>query len=102
MSVLIQYFYQTDPLDYRLRPFTFGIWLVYFKKFIKFFRKIGFGIAFFKFNDRVLGSLFSRGNYLEKQKTNEGIFVKENLINSKILLLIRPIKDENFSSSKIF
>ena len=47
LFVLIQYFYQTDPLDYRLlAPFTFGILPVYFKKLHQIFGKIGFTIAF--------------------------------------------------------
>ena len=100
-SFLIQYFYQTDALDYRLlAPFTFGIWLVYFKKLHQIFGKLVFAIAFLSLMTGFVISWLSRGNYLENRKLMKEFLVKEKLMDSKIYYY-RPIKDENFSSSKI-
>ncbi len=100
-SFLIQYFYQTDALDYRLlAPFTFGIWLVYFKKLHQIFGKLVFAIAFLSLMTGFVFSWLSRGNYLENRKLMKEFLVKEKLMDSKIYYY-RPIKDENFSSSKI-
>lgn len=84
-SFFIQYFYQTDPLDYRLLSgFTFFIWLVYFKKLHQIFGKTIYLVTFISLICGFLFSWLSRGNYLENRKIVQEFLLKENLTNKKI------------------
>lgn len=100
-SFFIQYFYQTDALDYRLlSPFTFGIWLVYFKKLDQIFGKLVFGITFMSLLTGFAFSWLSRGNYLENRSAMKHYLTQENLLHQKIYYY-KDIKDENFSSVQL-
>ena len=91
LFVLIQYFYQTDPLDYRLlAPFTFGIWLVYFKKFIKFSEN-WFCHRFLSLMTGFVFSWLSRGNYLENRKLMKEFWLKKILWTVKFTITA-PLK----------
>lgn len=82
-SFFIQYFYQTDALDYRLlMPFTFGIWLIYFKKLFQIFGKWVFSIAFLSLFSGFVFAWLSRGNYLENRRLAENYLHQEQLLNT--------------------
>ena len=86
LFVLIQYFYQTDALDYRLlAPFTFGIWLVYFKNFIKFSEN-WFCHRFLSLMTGFVFSWLSRGNYLENRKLMKEFWLKKILWTVKFTI----------------
>lgn len=100
-SFFIQYFYQTDALDYRLlSPFTFGIWLVYFKKLHQIFGKLVFAITFMSLLTGFTFSWLSRGNYLENRIAMKHFLTQENLLHQKIYYY-KDKKDENFSSVQL-
>ena len=100
-SFFIQYVYQTDALDYRLlAPFTFGIWLIYFKKLHQIFGKLVFVITFLSFMTGFVFTWLSKGDYLENRAAMKEYLTQENLLQKKIYFY-KNKKDENFSSVQI-
>lgn len=68
-SFFIQYFYSVNPIDYRLiAPFSFPIWLVYFKKMYQIFGKFTYGITILSLMTGFIFTWLSRGNYLENRR----------------------------------
>ncbi|WP_089756645.1 hypothetical protein [Chryseobacterium soldanellicola] len=68
-SYFIQYFYSINPLDYRLiAPFSFPIWLVYFKKLFDIFEIKVYVIGILSIMSGMLFTWLSKGNYLENRK----------------------------------
>ncbi len=84
-SFFIQFFYSTDDLDYRLlTPFSFPIWLVYFKKLWQFVGKYTFTIGFASIATGLAFTILSKGNYLENRSKVHQFFASENLENKPI------------------
>lgn len=85
-SFFIQYFYKTDPLDYRLLSgFNFFIWLIYFKKNYQIFGNKIYIITFVSLISGFIFSWLSKGNYLENRKITKEFLIKEDLLDKKIL-----------------
>ena len=79
-SFFIQYFYGVNPIDYRLlAPFSFPIWLIYFKKLYLQFGKLTYSIAIFSLITGFVFTFLSRGNYLENRRNMKEFLIKENL-----------------------
>lgn len=67
-SFFIQYFYSTDPLGYRLLcPFSFPIWLVYFKKLFEIFNTKVYIIGVLSLVTGFAFTWLSKGNYLQNR-----------------------------------
>lgn len=99
-SFFIQYFYSIDALDYRLlSPFTFPIWLVYFKKL---YLVLGKYLYIFPFIAFVVGFAFmwlSKGNYLENRKAISTFLETEKLMQGRIYFYTP--NEENLENMKI-
>ena len=95
-SFFIQYFYSTDALDYRLlSPFTFPIWLVYFKKIWQVFGRVTYLVPVLSLFTGVIFIWLARGNYLENRRTATKFLSEEKLINEPILFYIKDEKNLN-------
>lgn len=93
-SYFVQYFYSITPLDYRLLgPFTFPIWLVYFKKLLEIFDIKTYAIAFLSLMTGFAFTYLSKGNYLENRKAVKTFLKNEKLENKPILYYTIP--DDN-------
>lgn len=101
-SFFIQYFYQTDALDYRLlAPFTFGIWLIYFKKLHQIFGKWVYGITLLSIVTGFTFSYLSRGNYLENRNAAKAYLTKKQLIDKKVYYYYNAKEDINYNNIQI-
>ena len=79
-SFFIQYFYSVNPIDYRLMaPFSFLIWLIYFKKLYDRMGKLTYGIAILSLLVGFTFTMLSRGNYIENRKKMDAFLHKEGL-----------------------
>ena len=79
-SFFIQYFYSVNPIDYRLMaPFSFPIWLIYFKKLYDKIGNLTYGIAMISLVVGFTFTMLSRGNYIENRKKMESFLTKEGL-----------------------
>jgi len=68
-SYFVQYFYSVNAIDYRLMaPFSFPIWLVYFKKIYSVLGKFTYGITVLSLMTGFVFTWLSRGNYLENRR----------------------------------
>ena len=84
-SFFIQYFYSVNPLDYRLlAPFTFSIWLVYFKKLYDIFGKLTYTITALSLLTGFAFTWLARGNYLENRQEIKTFLHDENLENGRL------------------
>lgn len=84
-SYFIQYFYSVNPIDYRLMtPFSFGIWLVYFKKLYAIFGKLTYGITVLSLMTGFVFTWLSKGNYLENRREISRFLKEENLENGRV------------------
>jgi len=93
-SFFIQYFYSIDPLDYRLLcPFSFPIWLVYFKKLFELFGIKVYTIAALSLLTGMAFTWLSKGNYLENRKEISSFLESEKLENIPILFYIKDVED---------
>lgn len=93
-SFFIQYFYSIDSLDYRLLcPFSFPIWLVYFKKLIELFGIKVYSIATLSLLTGMAFTWLSKGNYLENRKEVLSFLKTENLENTPILFYVKDVED---------
>ncbi len=93
-SFFIQYFYSIDQLDYRLlSPFTFPIWLVYFKKIYQFFGRLTYVIPLASISVGLAFTWLSRGNYIENRKKVQHYLKNENLMNGRLDFYIKDEKN---------
>lgn len=84
-SFFIQYFYSVNPIDYRLMaPFSFPIWLVYFRKIYQIFGKLTYGITILSLMTGFIFTWLSRGNYLENRREITKFLKSENLEEGRI------------------
>ena len=84
-SYFIQYFYEVNPIDYRLlAPFSFPIWLLYFKKLYAKLGNFTYGIGVLSLMVGFTFTMLSRGNYLENRKKMKDFLVKEKLIDKPL------------------
>ena len=84
-SYFIQYFYSVNPIDYRLMaPFSFGIWLVYFKKLFAIFGKLTYGITVLSLITGFAFTWLSKGNYLENRREIARFLKEEHLDKGRV------------------
>ncbi|OWK73258.1 hypothetical protein CBW16_10945 [Flavobacteriaceae bacterium JJC] len=84
-SFFIQYFYSVNPIDYRLMaPFSFPIWLVYFKKLYQIFGKFTYGITVLSLTTGFIFTWLSKGNYLENRREITKFLKSEKLEKGRI------------------
>ena len=93
-SYFIQYFYSVNPIDYRLMaPFSFGIWLVYFKKLYEIFGKLTYGITVLSLMTGLVFTWLSKGNYLENRHKIHQFLKDENLENGRVYFYTESEED---------
>ena len=93
-SFFIQYFYSVNALDYRLlAPFSFPIWLVYFRKMWLFLGKFSYGIAVLSLMTGLAFTLLSKGNYLENRREMTRFLEEENLKNVPLKFFLESEKE---------
>lgn len=79
-SYLVQYFYSVNPIDYRLiAPFSFPIWLVYFKRMFRIFNTKVYIIGILSLMSGLLFIWLSKGDYLENRKAMTRFLKSEKL-----------------------
>ena len=79
-SFFIQYFYSVDPLDYRLlAPFSFPLWLVYFRKLLQTFGKFTYSVSAASLITGFIFTVLSKGNFLENRSQISNFLEQENL-----------------------
>lgn len=93
-SFLIQYFYATDPLGYRLlAPFTFSIWLVYFKKLFETFSIKIYLLGLFSIFTGFAFTWLSKGNYLQNRKEISNYLKNEKLDKVSLKFYVKDLDD---------
>lgn len=93
-SYFIQYFYSVNPIDYRLMaPFSFPIWLVYFRKLFLIFNYKVYAIGFLSILSGLAFTWLSRGNYLENRKEMKKFLQSENLDKGPVKFYVEDIED---------
>ncbi|WET50650.1 hypothetical protein PYS58_05840 [Chryseobacterium indologenes] len=93
-SYFIQYFYSITPMDYRLlAPFSFPLWLVYFKKLFEMFNTKVYVIGVLSLISGMLFTWLSKGNYLENRKAITAFLKSENLDKVPLKFFIIEEKD---------
>ncbi len=74
-----------NPIDYRLMaPFSFGIWLVYFKKLYEIFGKFTYGITVLSLLTGFVFTWLSKGDYLANRKIITAFLKSENLQKDRV------------------
>ena len=92
-SFFIQYFYSVNPIDYRLMaPFSFPIWLVYFKKMYQIFGKLTYGITILSLMSGFVFTWLSRGNYLENRREITKFLNSEKLEEGRVYFFMEDDK----------
>ena len=93
-SYFIQYFYGITPLDYRLlAPFSFIIWLLYFKKMFEEFGSKVYVIGFLSLCSGLLFTILSKGSYLENRREITKFLKDEKLDKTPLLYYINDEED---------
>lgn len=93
-SYFIQYFYSVNPIDYRLlAPFSFPIWMVYFKKLFKIIPAAPYGIAVLCLATGLVFTWLSRGNYLENRRKMTSFLQSEKLLNTPLKFYMTAEED---------
>ncbi len=93
-SYFIQYFYSVNPIDYRLMaPFSFPIWLVYFRKLFLIFNYKVYAIGFLSILSGLAFTWLSRGNYLENRKEMKKFLQSESLDKGPVKFYVEDIED---------
>lgn len=93
-SFFIQYFYSTDPLGYRLLcPFTFPIWLVYFKKMFEIFGQKTYLIGALSLMTGFAFTWLSKGFYLQNRAEISKYLKAENLDKVPLKFYIEDVED---------
>ena len=81
-SYFIQYFYSVNAIDYRLMaPFSFPIWLVYFRKIYSVLGKFTYGITVLSLMTGFIFTWLSKGNYLENRREITKFLTSEKFEN---------------------
>ncbi|MEC5156142.1 hypothetical protein [Chryseobacterium sp. MP_3.2] len=93
-SYFIQYFYSVNPIDYRLMaPFSFPVWLVYFRKLYSIFGRLTYVITILSLMTGLLFTYLSKGNYLENRKEITKFLKSENLEKGPIKFFLKNEKE---------
>jgi len=93
-SYFIQYFYSITPLDYRLlAPFSFMIWLLYFKKMFEKFGVKVYAIGLLSLCSGILFTMLSQGNYLKNRKEITRFLKDEKLDKTPLLYYLKNVDD---------
>ncbi|MBB4805818.1 hypothetical protein HNP38_001090 [Chryseobacterium defluvii] len=99
-SYFIQYFYSVNPIDYRLMaPFSFPVWLVYFRKLFHIFGIKVYVIGVLSIMTGAAFTWLSRGNYLENRKIVADYLKKEKL--DKVPLKFYLIEEKDLEKIQI-
>ncbi|MBD8017951.1 glycosyltransferase family protein [Kaistella pullorum] len=99
-TFLVQFVYVVDALDYRLlAPFTFLIWLVYFKKLYQVFGKLTYLVPAISLLTGLIFIFLSRGNFLENRRAAAKLLDQEKLRDAP--LKFYRGEDSNFSATRI-
>lgn len=99
-TFLVQFVYVVDALDYRLlAPFTFVIWLVYFKKLYQVFGKLTYLVPAISLLTGLIFIFLSRGNFLENRLAAANFLDQEKLRDAP--LQFYRGEDSNFSATQI-
>ena len=93
-SYFIQYFYSVNPIDYRLMaPFSFPVWLAYFRKLFQVFDRKVYVIGFLSIASGMLFTWLSRGNYLENRKEMKQFLQSEKLDKVPLKFYLETAED---------
>lgn len=93
-SYFIQYFYSVNPIDYRLMaPFSFPVWLVYFRKLFLIFDRKVYAIGFLSIASGMLFTWLSKGNYLENRKEMKQFLQSEKLDKVPLKFYLETAED---------
>jgi len=93
-SYFIQYFYSVNPIDYRLMaPFSFPVWLIYFRKLLLVFDRKVYAIGFLSIASGMLFTWLSRGNYLENRKEMQHFLQSEKLDKVPLQFYLETAED---------
>ncbi|NML57619.1 hypothetical protein [Chryseobacterium cheonjiense] len=93
-SYFIQYFYSVNPIDYRLMaPFSFPVWMVYFRKLFQIFDRKVYIIGFLSISSGLLFTWLSRGNYLENRKEMQHFLQSEKLDKIPLQFYLETAED---------
>ncbi len=93
-SFFIQYFYPVDPIGYRLlAPFSFPLWLVYFKKLFQLFNFKVYAIGFLSIMSGMFFTWLSKGNYIENRKEVAHYLQTEHLDKVPLKFYLETMKD---------
>lgn len=93
-SYFIQYFYGIDALDYRLlAPFSFPVWLVYFKKLFGAVGAKTYAMGALSLLTGFVFTWLSKGDYLENRKEISHFLHSEQLEQAPILFYMEDAED---------
>lgn len=93
-SYFIQYFYSVNPIDYRLMaPFSFPVWLVYFRRLFQIFDRNVYAIGFLSIASGMLFTWLSRGNYLENRNEMKHFLQSEKLDKVPLTFYLETAED---------
>ncbi|KIC61172.1 hypothetical protein [Chryseobacterium taiwanense] len=93
-SFFIQYFYPVDAIGYRiLAPFSFPLWLVYFRKLFQLFDVKVYVIGILSIMSGVFFTWLSKGNYLENRKEVKHFLQSEHLDNVPLQFYLKSMED---------
>ncbi|WP_326984135.1 hypothetical protein VUJ46_06200 [Chryseobacterium sp. MYb264] len=99
-SYFVQYFYSVNAIDYRLMaPFSFPIWLVYFKKMFQIFNTKVYVIGFLSLMTGMAFTWLSKGNYFENRKAAKEFLQAEKL--DKVPLQFYLEKEEDLEKIQV-
>lgn len=93
-SYFIQYFYSVNPIDYRLiAPFSFPIWLVYFRKLYEMLDIKVYVIGILSLVSGFIFTWLSKGNYLENRKEISQFLQSEHLNDVPLKFYLEKAED---------
>jgi hypothetical protein len=93
-SYFVQYFYPVNAIDYRLMaPFSFPIWLIYFKKLFQIFDVKTYAVGILSIMSGIVFTWLSKGNYLENRKEMSEFLQSENLDKVPLKFYLETTED---------
>lgn len=93
-SFFIQYFYPVDAIGYRiLAPFSFPLWLVYFRKLFHLFDVKVYAVGILSIMAGILFTWLSKGNYLENRKEVVHFLESEKLDKVPLRFYLKSMED---------
>lgn len=93
-SYFVQYFYPVNAIDYRLMaPFSFPIWLIYFKKLFQIFDVKTYAVGILSIMSGIVFTWLSKGNYLENRKEMTEFLQSENLDKVPLKFYLETTED---------